>query len=93
VFEWDEKKALGNLEKHGVTFNEAATCFIDDHVVVNEDPSHSTQEQRLIAIAKSALDRILVVVFTVRRNTDGQESYRIISARQASKKERKIYAR
>lgn len=95
VFEWDEKKVANNLEKHGVSFEETQSCFSDPGVVMGHDLSHSKTrgEDRYAATAKSSGGKILSFVFTVRRDRDGQEVFRIISARYASKKERKIYPR
>ena len=93
MLEWDEAKATANFEKHGVSFEEAATCFEDPRVLMYHDVSHSGVEDRYIAIAKSDKNRILVMVFTIRRNAHGEKIYRLISARHANKKERQIYSR
>ena len=85
-FEWDPKKAVANKRKHGVAFEEAATCFADPHgcYLRNESPSY---EDRLILIAFSEKPRLLFVVHAeVKRNT-----IRIVSARKASPAQRKIY--
>jgi uncharacterized DUF497 family protein len=92
-FEWDEEKAAQNLEKHGVSFEEAMSCFYDPEIVMGHDLSHSKGEDRYVGMAKSNAGRILVFVFTMRRKQDGQEVFRIISSRTASKKERKNYPR
>jgi uncharacterized protein len=93
MLEWDEAKAARNLEKHGVSFEEAATCFNDPEVLMYHDVPHSAGEDRYIAIAKTDKARILVMVFTVRRNLNGEKIYRLISARHANKKERQVYFR
>jgi uncharacterized protein len=96
VFEWDKRKAERNKDKHGVDFDEAASCFLDPQVWMLHDLSHSgarTSEDRYMAIARSDRDRILIIVFTLRKDEDGKEKFRIISARRASKKERKSYPR
>ena len=93
MIEWDELKALINFQKHGVSFTEAATCFEDDKIFLYHDVSHSKNEDRYISIAKSFKGKLLMMVFTVRREPNGEKIYRIISARQASKKERKVYPR
>lgn len=85
-FEWDSNKAKINIEKHGVSFEEASTVFKDILSIVIEDPLHSTEEERMVIIGLSHKNRLLVVVFTER-----QYNIRIISARSATKKERKNY--
>jgi len=85
-FEWDDKKAISNLKKHGISFEEASTVFGDWLAITIEDPLHSESEDRLIIIGKSELLNTLVVVHVER-----SEAIRIISARTASKNEQKIY--
>jgi hypothetical protein len=85
-FEWDDKKAISNLKKHGISFEEASTVFGDWLAITIEDPLHSESEDRLIIIGKSELLNTLVVVHAER-----SEAIRIISARTASKNEQKIY--
>ncbi len=87
-FEWDAGKAAGNEHKHGVGFMEASTCFWDPLQVAFYDPDHSDEEDREIVIAHSAQERLLVVVYTFRG-----KKIRIISARQATRKEARDYAR
>ena len=93
MFEWDNGKAQRNLEKHGIGFYEAVTGFDDEEIFLYHDVHHSVTEDRYFAIAKSALNRVIAMVFTVRRSKNGEKIYRIISARYASQKERKIYTR
>lgn len=85
-FTWDEKKAARNLRKHGVSFDEAATCFEDPAgcYLRNEAPSY---EDRLILIAFSTKRRLLFVVHA----EVGRDSIRIVSARKASPAQRRIY--
>jgi uncharacterized protein len=85
-FEWDRGKALQNQAKHGVSFEEAATAFRDPLSVVGQDPDHSMEESRFVLFGASAQGRLLVVSHTERGDT-----IRIISARQATSGERKIY--
>jgi uncharacterized protein len=92
VFSWDAHKALSNLKKHGVSFEEAATVFVDPDALDWDDPEHSWSEHRGKRLGASLADRILVVVYTQRRLKHGQELIRVISARQATRKERKAYA-
>jgi uncharacterized DUF497 family protein len=83
---WDAKKAAANRRKHGVTFEEAATCFDDPNgcYLRNEAPSY---EDRLILIALSTKARLLFVVHA----EVGRDAIRIVSARRASPAQRRIY--
>ena len=85
-FEWDPDKAADNVSKHGVSFEEAQTVFQDDLFVAFEDPDHSQGEHRLIIMGQSTERRLLVVAYTERR-----ERIRLISAREATRKERRAY--
>jgi uncharacterized protein len=85
-FEWDEPKATGNLSKHGVSFDEAATVFLDSLAVSGSDPDHSHGEMRYVTFGSSQLGRLLAVFHTHRPG-----SIRIISARRMTRSERKIY--
>lgn len=87
-FEWDPAKAATNLRKHGVSFEEAQTAFLDDHALIVDDPEHSTDETRFVLLGLSASLRMLVVVHVDR--TD-RGTLRLISARQATKPERATY--
>jgi len=86
AFQWDEAKARINLAKHGVSFEEATTVFGDPLSLTIPDPAHSLVEERMIVLGCSHRRRLLVVVHTERG-----DSIRIISARCASKRERKTY--
>lgn len=86
-FEWDRQKARENLQKHGVSFDEAATVFNDLAAFIFDDDAHSTNEHREIIIGHSAIDRLLVISFTERDD----DRLRIISARKATKLERREY--
>jgi uncharacterized DUF497 family protein len=85
-FEWHKDKAASNLKKHQVTFEEAATVFSDPLAAIFEDEVHSDEEQREIIIGHSAENQLVLVCFTVRA-----ETIRIISARRATKRERRDY--
>ena len=85
-FEWDPKKALSNLRKHKVSFEEASRALSDPMAVTGADPDHSIGEFRYITFGISERGRLLVVAHTERG-----ETIRIISARIAGKGERKIY--
>ena len=88
TFEWDHRKAETNERKHGVTFEEARTVFDDPLAQYLDDEEHSTDEElREIAIGDSARNRLLLVSFVERE----PDVVRIISARRATKKERKDY--
>jgi len=86
LFEWDPDKAKKNLKIHGISFDEASTAFKDTLSLVIFDPIHSDKEDRLVLVGNSCNNRLLVIVHTERRNR-----VRIISARKATKKERKQY--
>jgi uncharacterized protein len=85
-FEWDLKKALSNMRKHKVSFEEAATAMKDPMSATGADPDHSISEDRFITFGVSSQGRFLVI-----SHTDKDGVIRIISARIASKGERKIY--
>lgn len=85
-FEWNDKKAIRNKRKHGISFEEATTAFGDELSITIDDPLHSEDEDRLILIGQSKTLKILVVIHIEKR-----EDIRIISARKATKKEQKIY--
>lgn len=85
-FEWDTPKAVANVRKHGVTFDEAATVFLDELAVSGADPDHSVGEARYITFGASSLGRLLAVSHTHRSG-----AVRIISARRVTRVERKIY--
>jgi uncharacterized DUF497 family protein len=85
-FEWDEAKAASNVIKHGITFVEAATVFGDPLAITFYDPDHSDNEDRFLTIGLSVNNRVVLVSHTDRGNV-----VRIISARVATKAERKGY--
>ena len=85
-FEWEPQKAKINLKKHGVSFAEASTAFEDVLSLTIDDPLHSSEEERLVLIGMSFKNRLTIVVHTERG-----DNIRIISARKATKKERKYY--
>ena len=92
MFSWDARKANANLRKHGVSFEEAATVFGDPEGLDWEDFEHSLSEPRSSRIGFSFSGRVLFVVYTIRRLKNEKETIRIISARQATRKERQAYA-
>ena len=86
IFEWDTQKAGENGRKHGVSFAEASTIFYDEFARISFDEEHSGNEQRNKIIGMSDRRRLLVVAFTERH-----ERLRIITARKATRKERRGY--
>ena len=86
-FEWDEQKALSNLTKHAVSFVEASTVFDNLLAAIFDDEDHSANEPREVIIGHSVQGRLLVVIFTERT----ERVIRIISARQATKREQYDY--
>jgi uncharacterized DUF497 family protein len=87
-FDWDEAKAAANLEKHGISFEEAQTTFKDCNALRIYDPDHSDDEERFVLLGLSAALHMLVVCHCYREN---DERIRIISARKATKKESATY--
>jgi uncharacterized DUF497 family protein len=92
MFTWARQKAILNVEKHGISLEEAATVFGDPKALEWEDVNHSGVEFRFKLLGESYLDRILMVIYTIRRDINGNKEIRIIRARQASRKERKAYS-
>jgi uncharacterized protein len=86
LFEWDPNKAVSNEKKHRVTFEEASSVFEDSLSVTVLDPKHSDEEDRFVMVGMSGNHRVIVVCFT-----DRDDRIRIISAREASKRERRNY--
>lgn len=85
-FEWDPDKAAENEQKHGVSFEEAATAFGDPMSLTIPNPEHSDQEDRFILLGESFRGRLVVVV-----HTDREDRTRLISARLATRRERHDY--
>ena len=85
-FEWNPDKAALNLEKHGVSFQEAATVFSDPLSMTFPDPDHSIGESRYVIIGLSRFGQLLVVA-----HTDRETKVRIINARKATRQERRFY--
>lgn len=89
-FEWDKTKARKNLEKHEVSFEEAQSVFFDDDAVQLWDSNHSQGEERFLMLGLSNKLRILLIVHCYREDNS---TIRIISARKATKNEKKEYPR
>jgi uncharacterized protein len=88
-FEWDPAKAVANEHRHGISFPEAQSVFGDEHALLLDDPDHSEVEDRFILLGLSAALRVLVVVHCYRESED---TIRLISARRATRSERRHYA-
>jgi len=86
IFEWNLDKAIDNQHKHDVLFEEATTVFGDPLALLMADPDHSQDEQRYLILGLSRQGRLLVVAFTER-----VQRTRLISARKATRRERKLY--
>ena len=86
TFEWDPEKDDANLQKHGVSFDEGSTVFGDPLSLLMPDPDHSADEERYIVLGMSAHRKLLVVAFAER-----PPNTRLISARRATRAERKRY--
>jgi uncharacterized protein len=86
VYEWDSAKAKSNQEEHGVDFADAVQVF--DNPYLNQEDIDAVSDQVFVALGMDNLGRLLVVVYTYR-----QDKIRLISARKATKKEGKEYAR
>ena len=87
-FEWDEEKVHRNARKHGISFDQAITTFDDPSAMIAPDDKHSSAEEVREWLIGESDDGVLVVVFTRRW---GGQIFRIISARRASRRERKRY--
>ena len=87
-FEWDERKNGTNVRKHGVSFAEAQTVFLDEDALLIDDPAHSSDEDRFVLLGISVNLRMLVVCHAYRTRGD---VIRIISARKADAGERRTY--
>lgn len=87
-FIWDTKKAEANIRKHNISFSEAKSVFYDEFAIQFFDDAHSAAEDRFIMLGMSHESRVLLVCHCER---DAGETIRIISARKATKSERKFY--
>jgi len=85
-FEWDSEKAAQNFERHGISFEEAATAFGDPLSITIGDPDHSEAEDRYVLLGMTFRGRLVVVV-----HTDRGDSVRLISARLPTRRERQSY--
>lgn len=85
-FRWDREKGAANIEKHGVSFEEASTAFGDPLSITVGDPDHSEDEARFVLVGQSFRGKLLVVV-----HSEQEGGIRIISAREATRRERRDY--
>jgi uncharacterized protein len=90
-YEWDNAKALSNLNKHGITFDQAATVFLDGLALTVFDSVHSQHEERWFTLGYDANGALLAVAHTHEAIGSTTARVRIISARSASKRERRFY--
>jgi uncharacterized DUF497 family protein len=84
--EWSARKAATNLRKHGVSFDEAASVFLDPLSATGDDPDHSLDERRFVTFGVSSSGRLLAIAHVTLDDT-----IRIITAREATRAERKLY--
>lgn len=89
-FVWDDAKARTNADKHGITFAEAATTWLDPLALERADDAHADREARWIRIGES-LRGALIVAWSTERETRSETVIRIIGARRANRKERRLY--
>jgi uncharacterized DUF497 family protein len=87
-FSWDENKAARNATKHGISFEEAMSVFLDENAIEFFDPDHSEDEDRFLMLGMSWRLRLLAVHYTVRQ---AGQLIRVISARKATKNEARAY--
>ena len=87
-FEWDQRKAAANAKKHGVSFDEAKSVFVDEHAKLIDDPDHSEDEERFVLLGLSSALRLLLVCHCTR--SEGNV-IRIVSARKANTQESRFY--
>ncbi len=87
IYEWDPRKARLNERKHRVSFEEAATVFLDPYALTFDDPDHSIDERRFISLGESQRGRVLFVAHA----DVGEDRVRIISARKITRRERNGY--
>lgn len=90
-FEWDSQKARTNRRKHGVSFEEAASVFLDPRMLTLFDEEHDDTEYRWLTLGISAFGRLLVVCHTYREESDDAVAIRIFSCRKATARERGQY--
>lgn len=90
MFDWDENKNETNQRKHGITFDEASSVFLDERAILFDDPEHSKDEERFLLLGMSKASNVCIVCHCYGESDD---VIRIISARKATKKEEKRYVK
>lgn len=90
-FEWDDAKAASNLSKHGVSFNETMSVFLDPLMMTRYDEGHSEEDERWVSLGRSGNGKLLLVVHTFTATGPNTALVRVISARDPSKREREQY--
>lgn len=90
-FEWDSAKAQSNRRKHGVSFEQAATVFLDPLAVSIVDGEHGENEERWVTLGKSMDDKLLVAIHTYRETGENGVTIRLISVRRATRHEQQRY--
>ncbi len=88
TFAWDRRKARSNLAKHGISFEEAQTVFLDDNARLIDDPDHSHEEERFLLLGYSFQGRCITVCHCYR---EADSVVRLISARRATAREERVY--
>ena len=88
---WDDTKAQSNLVKHGVTFAQAATVVLDPLALTVFDKAHSESEERWFTLGQTSEGRLLAVAHTYQMLTANTAQIRLISAREATRRERQQY--
>lgn len=89
-FDWDDNKNKININKHGISFDEAKTVFFDERAILFDDPEHSEEEDRFLLLGMSEEANLCIVCHCYR---ESDTVIRLISARKATKKEGEIYVR
>ena len=87
-FQWDKQKNQANIEKHGISFEEASSVFYDENAILFDDPDHSKDEDRFLILGISSKLHLCIVSHCYR---DRDKIIRIISARKATKRETESY--
>jgi len=93
VFEWDPQKAVQNVRKHDVGFEQAAAIFLDQRAISIPDEEHSEDEERWVTMGIDVDGRLLVIVHTFEELAPSRCRVRLISARKATKREARQYAK
>lgn len=90
-FDWDPAKAAGNIAKHGVSFDEAMTVFLNSMALSRVDDAHGAAEERWVTVGLSRATNLVVVVHTYVEVDEERVHIRIISSRRPTRNERRQY--